>query len=100
MRATTERESLKTTSQQGDREDWEENIHLHICCLDIGARRPGHGKVGGGDNGGYHECDGREEAEDILEARKRVVHDCDGCALLSPLNSAVQWRSSFVSRIM
>ena len=50
------------------------NLHLHVRGLDMGARRPVVGEIGGGNEGGDHECDGGEEAEDILYAGQGVVH--------------------------
>lgn len=50
------------------------HVHLHIGRLDSRARCPRCREVGRGDDGGYHECDGGEEAEDILDAREGVVH--------------------------
>lgn len=50
-------------------------VHLHIGRFYAGARCPRRCEVGGCYDGGHDEGDGREEAEDILDARERVVHD-------------------------
>lgn len=51
------------------------DVHLHIRRFYAGARGPRGGEVGGGYDGAHDEGYRREEAEDILYARERVVHD-------------------------
>ena len=42
------------------------DLHLHIGRLDYSTGSPRHCEIGGCDNGPNHECDCREEAEDVL----------------------------------
>lgn len=56
---------------------WSSLYNLHVAKCDVGARCLWGYEAAEGDHGRDAECDGGEEAEDILQPHERGVHNCE-----------------------